>query len=313
MKRPSRNKDKILKKIGRLVVQHHITHEEILTFLKSPPPPPALSKIEILMRWFAHLGSIFIFAGLCIYIGTFWSNMGSIPKITITLGTGVILYGFTIIQALKQKTHEHSLTFLILVSILFQTSGLFVAANEFQQGISTKVSTALIFGIMLIQQIIVLKQIKNSCLVFISVFFWSTFFSAVFDFLHASERATNILVGLSLSFIAYLLDKKHYKSIANFWYLIGSVLLLNGFFELVRKSYFEFTFLGVSALILYLSTILKNKMLLFISTISLLGYIGYFTSKYFIHSTAWPIVLIVLGIVCSSVGFMSLKVCKKYM
>lgn len=313
MKHSIKKKEKILKKIRQLATQHHISLEEVYSALASSPLPPPVSKVEILMKWCTHLGGLFIFSGLIIYIGTFWSSMGSILKTSLTLGMGAVLYGLTLCLTLEQKIHKSYFFYLIFIAISLQTGGLFVAANEFNQGIDLKIPTPLIFGIMLIQQWLSFKKSQYPCFIFMAIVFWSLFLPNFFDLFNVSEKMTHIIMGISLLHLSYLLGKKHYSTIANFWYFIGSILFLNGFFELVKKTYFEFTVPLMSAAIIYLSIRLKNKILLLVSTVSLLGYFSYFMTKYLMHSAAWPILLVLLGVVCTGIGFMALKICKKHM
>jgi hypothetical protein len=307
----TKSKAEILKEISHLAQEHNLTITEIATVLQKKSSEN--TRTETLMKLFAYLGGIFIFSGLSIYIGTFWSTMGVATKITLTFGTGIVLYMMALILPQYQKKYETMLTPLFLTSTLFQTIGLFVAVTEFGNGLDFRISTALIFGVMLIQQLVTFKHIKRPSLIFTSLFFWCAFFVTALDLMHINDKLTAIILGLSVLFIAYRLDKLHYKALANFWYLIGAMVFLNGLFDALRNTIFEILFFGISGLMLYASTIIRNRILLFVSTLSTLGYIGYFTHKHFMNSTAWPILLVILGLVCFGVGIMVLKLCKKYM
>lgn len=46
---------------------------------------------------------------------------------------------------------------------------------------------------------------------------------------------------------------------------------------------------------IYLGILARRRTLLLVSTLAMMGYIGYFTGDYFINSTGWPIALIFLG------------------
>ena len=204
------------------------------------------------------------------------------------------------------------ITPLFLTGTFFQTVGLFVAMNEFKDGLDIRVASTLIFGVMLLQQILTFKRIKRASLVFILTAFWCVFLLSFLDLSHANEKAINIVVGMSLLCIAYLLDKSCYKSIANFWYVVGSVLFLTDLFDALKNTTVELLFFFISSFILYFCTVIRNRPLLFVSTLSTLGYIGYFTSKHFMDSTVWPILLIVLGAVCFGIGILVLKISKKF-
>lgn len=310
----SKSKAEILTEIMHLATEYNLSASEITAALhKQSKEVIDGARTETLMKLFAYLGGIFIFSGLSIYIGTFWSTMGVATKIILTFGTGIALYLLALFLPLYQKKYETMLTPLFLTSTLFQTVGLFVVVNEFRDGLNFKFSSLLIFGVMLAQQLITFQKIKRPSLIFTSLFFWCAFFMTALDLVNANDNLIAIIVGLSVLFIAYGLDKAHYKAIASFWYFTGAIMFLNGLFDALRSTYFEIIFFGISGLMLYLSTLIRNRTLLFVSTLSALGYIGYFTHKHFMNSAAWPILLVVLGLVCFGVGVMVLKICKKYM
>lgn len=305
------SKTEALQEINRLAVENNLTIADITKVLQKESTESA--RTETLMKLFAYLGGIFIFSGLSIYIGTFWSTMNVAMKIMLTFGTGIVLYLLALILPGYQKKYETMLTPLFLTATLFQTIGLFVAVSEFKDGLDFKMASALIFGVMLVQQLLTFKKIKRPSLIFTSLFFWCAFLATALDLAHANDKIVGIIVGFSILIIAYKLDKCLYKAIASFWYFVGAILFLNSLFDALRSTYVEIIFFGMSGLMLYLSTIIRNRTLLFVSTLSALGYIGYFTSKHFMHSAAWPILLVILGLVCFGVGIMVLKICKKYM
>ena len=164
------SKAEILKEIRGLANRHNLTIADITKALQIQPLQN--TRTETLMKLFAYLGGIFIFSGLSIYIGTFWSTMNVAMKITITFGTGIAIYLLALVLPGYQKKYETMLTPLFLTATLFQTIGLFVAVNEFRDGLDFKISSVLIFGVMLIQQLVTFKKIKRASLIFTSLFFW---------------------------------------------------------------------------------------------------------------------------------------------
>ncbi len=311
MTTPNSTKHEVLEEIATLAIEHHLSAEEIKSAIHAKKNTKPTT--ETYMRLLAYLGGIFIFSGICIYIGVFWTSMSAFMKISLTLGTGLILYLLAMILPLYHKNNENMLTPLFLTSAFFQTVGLFVAFNELNVGMDLRVGSLLIFGVLLIQQFLTFRKTKRASLIFISIFFWCAFLVTFLDLLHASEKTIEVLVGLSVLSVAYVLDRKHYTANSSFWYFIGSVIFLNGLFDVLKNSWFEIGFFAISALLIYFSTLIKNRTLLFVGTLSSLSYIGYFTSKHFMHSTAWPILLVLLGIICFGVGVMVLKISKKYM
>ena len=62
----------------------------------------------------------------------------------------------------------------------------------------------------------------------------------------------------------------------------------------------------------YLSTYVRSRTLLFTSTIALLSFIGYFTARHFIDSIGWPIALILLGFLMIGLSAAAFRISRKY-
>jgi uncharacterized membrane protein YjjB (DUF3815 family) len=67
-------------------------------------------------------------------------------------------------------------------------------------------------------------------------------------------------------------------------------------FEAVENTPFELVYLGLSALLIFLSTYVRSRTLLLVGILSMLVYIGYFTAKHFSNTLGWPIALVLIGI-----------------
>jgi len=69
-----------------------------------------------------------------------------------------------------------------------------------------------------------------------------------------------------------------------------------------------FAFGGLVFAVVYL----KSRLVLLLSTLSVISYIIYLTAEYFADSIGWPIALILLGFIIVGLGYMSLALNKKY-
>lgn len=205
----------ILQEIKALAEQHQISAKEINAFLTTQQT--SKKNPETFMKLFAYLGGIFIFSGISIYLGIFWNSMSSLTHVMMTFGVGIIIYLLAVILPLYHKNSQDMLSPLFLTAAFFQTCGLFIIFNEVTTHRDFRIGAVLIFGVMLIQQLLTFSKIKRASLLFMSVFFWSACFVTALDLLHANEKTLATLSGLSLLIIARLLDKKTYKSLASFW------------------------------------------------------------------------------------------------
>jgi hypothetical protein len=97
-----------------------------------------------------------------------------------------------------------------------------------------------------------------------------------------------------------------------FWYLLGSIGFLSGWFEMVQDTFIELSFLVAACAGVFLSTWVRSRTLLFVSTVAILAYIGYFTAENFRDSLGWPLVLILLGLVFIALSAVAMRINKRY-
>jgi uncharacterized membrane protein len=265
------------------------------------------------MRLFAYLGSILIFVGIILYSGMFWSHLTSTTRIALILAPGIAVYTLAILLPMVHKSNENLTTPLYLLAAIFQPVGLFVAVSEFSNANDLRLAMFFVFGVMFLQQLVTFWYTKKTALLFLSLFFGSLFITSGLDLMHANDKTIQVIVGLLIMTLAYFIDKTRFRNIVSFWYFVGSVIFLSGLFDAIKNTYIEGFFFLVGFSLLYLSTIVRNKALLFVSTLSTIAYIAYFTHNHFMHSAAWPMILVMMGVVCFGVGILVLKLSKKYM
>ena len=89
-------------------------------------------------------------------------------------------------------------------------------------------------------------------------------------------------------------------------------MLLHGLFELVQHTAIELAFLAVACGGVFLSTWVRSRTLLFVSTVAILAYISYFTNEHFQDSLGWPLVLILLGLIFIALSTIAMRISRRY-
>ena len=69
--------------------------------------------------------------------------------------------------------------------------------------------------------------------------------------------------------------------------------------------------IGYGAGLMYLSVVIASRTLLFVSVITLLGYLVSFTKTYFADAVGWPIALIGLGLALILISSYAVKLGQK--
>lgn len=306
--REMETKQDVINQIRLLMKKHAITLKELAS-----PETTSQEKNESenkIKKFFSFLGGIFILSGLSVYISQYWASMNSFARVTVTLGVGVAFFIFAIV-AVNDKRYKKVLTPFFVLAALFETSGMFVALREFFPYSSDwHKAGLLVFGTLLIQYVVTFLKYNRTVLLYFSLVFGAAFFGILFDYMNMNSNYSQTTIGFALVLISYGIDDTKHKSITPFWYLVGSSIFLFGIFSLVENTFIEPAFLAISILLIYVSTLVRSRSLLFTGTISLVSYIGYFSNKHFLQSLGWPLFLILFGLLLIAISVMTIRIGK---
>jgi len=300
-------KQEAINQVITLMRTHSIEIAEIKSELQADSESKYSSRFK---SFFAFIGAIFILSGLCIYIGEHWNEMNSSARIIITLGSGISLFIFAICVSSNAK-NEKVITPLFMLAAVFETVGMFVAIHElFPNVIDFHYPSLVVFGTMYIQQLIVFSKMQRTSLLFAVVVLGCAFIVTALDLMHIKDSHIAVLVGISLMGISCYLNETKHHTITPFWYLLGSISFLYGAFEILENTTFEFLYILISSAIIYLSTVVQSRQLVFSGTVAMIAYICYYTSKHFINSLGWPLALIILGFLLICISMLAVKIGK---
>ncbi len=71
-------------------------------------------------------------------------------------------------------------------------------------------------------------------------------------------------------------------------------------------------FLGAACGVVFLSTWVKSRTLLFVGTVAILAYVGYYTAEHFSDVVGWPIALMLLGLLLLGLSAAAFRINRKY-
>lgn len=84
-------------------------------------------------------------------------------------------------------------------------------------------------------------------------------------------------------------------------------------FDFLKNQTYEVLFLGLAAILIYVSITAQNRTLLLVSTLAMLSYISHYTYTHFNDVLGWPIVLIICGVAFIGIGAIAMKINTKFM
>jgi len=299
-----------LQEISEIMLRHKLKLEEITNYLSSSDAGNA-KKESVLSSILGYIGGILVFAGIGVYIAMFWEEMNNASRITVSLGSGFITYLLALVTLTDVKFHK-AITPLLLMSSLLQPVGILVTLEAYSTGGDESHALLFMCFIMLLQQSLTFYKYRQSVLIFTMLVFGSIFYTVLADLFNFDDNFIAISAGVSLLAICFGIDKTPHNNITPLWYFIGSISLLCGSFDILEGSVFEILYLGLSCFLVYVSTVIKSRVLLFVSTISILFYIGYFTGEHFANSVGWPVTLIFMGVILIGLSKFALKINRQY-
>ncbi len=304
-------KQQALKQIADTAREHGVTAAEIVEELSASAKDPD-SKSSLLTQLFAYLGGIFVLAGLGVFIEMQWSAMNSIARITVTLGSGIAMFVMALVAAGDERW-EKTATPLFLLAALLQPAGILVAIAEFSSKRGDERHAILLTaGVLLIQQVLIFLKTRRTVLLFTTLVFGVCLYGTALDLIDLDEDLIIFSLGLSLLLVTYSIDRTPHRGMTPFWYFVSSIAMLRGLFELIEGSVVEILFLGAACGLVFLSTWVRSRGLLFVGTVAILGYVGYYTAEHFSDFVGWPIALILFGLLLIGLSMAAFRINRKY-
>ena len=304
-------KEEALHDIVALVKHNSISLGEIKDALEAAPALASKPSSSVLSKLFGYIGGIFVFAGIGVFISMYWDGFGSAARVIVTLGTGLIAFILGLV-CLYDKRYERAATPLFIISSILQPMGILVMLQEYSSGGDARHGLMFMSAYMLIQQGATFWAKRISVLAFSAILFGCILLANLFDVWSWPGELIGMIIGVSLICIAYALQKSKHLAIAPFWYFVGGIILMWSVFEVVKNTPLELLYLGLSALIIFISTHVRSRALLGVGTLAMLLYIGYYTAKHFANTLGWPIALVIIGIALISISSLAVRLNNKY-
>ncbi|HPF78409.1 MAG TPA: hypothetical protein PLF01_03855, partial [Alphaproteobacteria bacterium] len=130
--------------------------------------------------------------------------------------------------------------------------------------------------------------------------------------LDMSGNLIGVIMGLSVLSLGWYFKEAKHNIIAPTLFILGSLGFLYSLFDAVEgKPFVDLSFLAVAVLMMIISVRAQSRILLVMSTLAIISFLGYFTGEYFADVTGWPIALIIFGFFLISISRYALKLGKK--
>jgi hypothetical protein len=311
---PTSGQSDALREVVALARRHGLSAEDIAAALgESPSSAPEAESHwrRVIVRVLGYLGGTFIGAGIGVFVALQWGNLNSAARVIVTLGPGVSALILGVLAAREERFSKAS-TPLLLVAAALEPTGMLVAFREFGTGGDWHWASLITSGTMALQFSAVFASLRRSTALLLVVLFATGFFWTAFDLLDLDGNVIALLVGGSLLLAAIGIDRSGHGDITPAMYFFGAIGFLYGFFDSVKRTALEITFLAAAAGFVYLATVLRTRTLLFVATLAILSYTGYYTGEHFADSVGWPLALIGFGIFMIAMSAAAFRIDRDY-
>lgn len=266
------------------------------------------------------VGAILAVLGIVILAVQNWGDIGFFGQLIITAGISIVTFMAGFLMGGDERRVLSQIWFAI--SAATAPIGFIVFFN--QVGIDMNATVlALTFAFLTILYTLALFITKRNILMLIALIFEGVLYGIIvgnFFGLDQYIRESIIVYGLASLFVAHFYqkmfaiqsegDEKEKKSVSEIIYTTGTLMVLaaaisyDGYVDAIL---FALIFAGF-----YLSSVVRSKGILIVSTLFLMGHILKITSVYFASSIGWPIALIIAGFLIIAIGYGSITFSKKY-
>ena len=304
-------RDDALVQIVALVRQHGLTVGDITSALDDDPHTSVARSSGILSRVFGYVGGAFVFAGLAIYIGMRWDDLGPAGRVVLSLGPGFCAFVLALVCTTNEAFTGAALP-LFLIAAVVQPTGILVLMKEFSRGGDPAYGVLFMNLVMVIQQGCAFWARRRTVLALTTIVFAVGFVTVALDLLHAGHDLMGIILGISLGCIAWSLDRSPHRSLAGLVYFFAALLFLGAWYHVLRHTAIEVLFVGLSCVVVFLSVVARSRSLLAVGTLALIAYIGYFIAEHFENNLGAPVVLMVAGFFLIAIGAAAVRINNRY-
>lgn len=231
-----------------------------------------LAKGEMAQRLFVYLGGTLIFAGLGIFVNTIWDDIGSLPRVIITFGSGLTAYLCGLVFA-HDGRFEKAATPAFILAFLLQPTGLFVLLKEYFGGDNAALGSMIVFGPLLLQQALTFLKFRRPALLLFSLLYLIGFAGAAVEYFDIDRGFAALNFGLFLTLItAHMQMREQYKELTPVLFIFGTGLFLSGIYYYLGRSDLDPAILSIILLMLGFAIARESKTLYVLSLLYIAGY-----------------------------------------
>jgi hypothetical protein len=316
---PELSNEKLLGILRQRLAEQSLLPESVRSVLTEVDAPEAKTSVSFsFIKLLYIVGGVIVSLGILFFVGQIWSDIGSLGRILITfgLGLGLAMYG-THFMRTQPATHLGDV--LHAIAGLLLPGGALVVLAELGNGIDSAWSVIAVFTAVAALYLLLLRVVTGSVLVFYAIgnstIAITLLFAELFPLVDEQVYLLYyMVVGVVYVYLAYAFAADWNRYLTVFLSVVGSTTFYVAAFSslFIGPLFWELLFPGLALGGMALATKTQSRILLLVTTVSLIAYIVYLTNEYFADSIGWPLSLVLLGFVIIGIGFSSIRLGKTY-
>lgn len=281
----SAEQQRALDKIVKLAQTHALSadavQQAILTSSQKEEPTPSQS--NLLVTILAYLGGSLILSGLLIYCAIIWSDLGSFPRVVLSLGSGLLAYVVGLLLQKDTSTQKASMP-LWIVSALFIPTGLFVFLHEYADGGDRLLGGLIVFAVCFLIYAFGFLQCKRTSLLFYALSFAMAAIGTFYEYIHINIPEMWLVTGISAFVIGTHVRRSSHAAISFLPLLAAAFMITSSTYYVLGNTDLESVVTSVFLALVFAGYIYNSRALITFSTIVFISLYG----KHYGYSWGFP-------------------------
>lgn len=275
----SKTRQRALDKIVRIAASYSLSANDIAEAMtaRTDTPEKQAPSGGFLTALLGYLGGALIISGLFIYAGMMWDDLGSFPRVLLSLGSGLVaFYAGSMLQK-DDKTSKASLPLWLLSGILIPT-GLFVALQEYAPGDDPVLGGVMVFGAVTALYGLAFRQFDRTSLLFLATLFGLMFIGTFYEYAGLNRPVMWLATGVSFMIAGVRTHLERYAEISFLPLAIGCTAITSSAYYYLGNTEVEGIMAATILALIFLGYKIESRTLVALATIFFVCLIGKYNS-----------------------------------
>ncbi len=224
---------KALLKIADIAEHNQLGIEQIAYALNNPASlearkDPARGK-HFIVGLLTYLGGALIVAGYSIYVSIVWDEIGSLPRVILTLGVSLVALAIAI-SVSRDSKYSKAATPLFIFALLSEPGGMFILLKEYSSGNDALLASVIVFGVMALQSSLFFLTLRRTSLLFFALLYGLGWYGCALEYFHINEPMLWMAAGVTYLYLGWRIHNSGMKAVAPLTLVAGQAMLLSGLY-----------------------------------------------------------------------------------